>query len=142
MPFKLGASFRALNTSRELYLGLRTTRQPGLSVASATYQDELRSLNAHLRTRIPQGNWHAIGILEHGTVREHVDQGVRPLSYALSLARGLHILRFQSPLTGTWTRQPLTRKIIAFNPTLPHAVEGEGRGPAITMYSDSPLKTS
>ena len=135
MPFKLGHSFRALHTSRELYLGLRSTRQPGLSVASATYQEELRSLNAHLKRRLPQGTWHAIGILEHGAIKEHVDQAVRPLSYALSLARGLHTLRFQSPLTGSWTTQPLTRKILAFNPLLPHAVEGEGRGLALTLYS-------
>ena len=140
-PFRLGGNFRALSTGKELYLGLRTTRQPGLTVASTVYQGEIQSLNAHLRARLPGTSWHAIGIIEHGKIRDHVDQGVQPLSVAFTLARNIHYQKFRSPLTDDWQYQVLTKGFVAFDPTKTHGVSGEHRGVTITLYTPLRIPT-
>ena len=134
-PFKLGAAFRSLSTTRELYLGLRTTRQPGLTVASMAYQSETQTLNAHLKTRLPGMTWHAIGLVEHTKIRPHVDQGVTPLSLVCTLARRPHFLKIQSPLTGAWQLLQTNKGFLAFDPTKVHSIEGEGRALSVVLYT-------
>ena len=134
-PTRLSRSFRALSDSREVYMGLRTTRQPGLAIATYTHQETLRLLNSHLRRQLPGCFWSAVGVLEHGRVPEHSDYRTQPVSYAASLANGLMVLRVKSPLNNTWVRIPLSGGFVAFDGTRPHAVEGEGRGTTLVLYT-------
>ena len=119
---------------KDTYLGHRSTRARGITVATHRFQEQLVALNGIFRGLLGGAKWNALGVLYHGSIMEHTDPLAHEHTYAVSVTPGTACFHYESPLNGRRMGVDLSHQIAVFSPQRPHDVVVDRRVYTLTLY--------